>query len=361
MRHFNTAGPVEAADHYAIPPLDRVDVEEMLDLVDAKKYFVLHAPRQTGKTSALIALCDKLNSGEAGDYHCVNVNVEVAQVARDDVDRGVRAVMSSIGECALLLGDDYPDRAWPDILARQGAEDALNALLTRWCLAAPKPVVLLLDGIDVLVGDALLSVLRQLRAGYDQRPKTFPHSIVLCGVRNIREYPIRAGEAIAGGSPFTVYAKSLRLGDFTEAETEYLMEQHTKETGQQFSPAVLDSLWEQTQGQPWLVNALCDLVCFGDEEKRRNRSLAIEKDDICAAREQLILERRPHLDRLAHKLEEDRVRRVVESILNGREARHDATDLQYARDIGLVALNAPLRMANPIYAEVVPRELGYVL
>ena len=166
---------------------------------------------------------------------------------------------------------------------------------------------------------------------------------------------------IAGGSPFTVYAKSLRLGDFTEAETECLMEQHTKETGQQFSPAVLDSLWEQTQGQPWLVNALCDLVCFGDEEKRRNRSLAIEKDDICAAREQLILERRPHLDKLAHKLEEDRVRRVVESILNGREARHDATDLQYARDIGLVALNAPLRMANPIYAEMVPRELGYVL
>ena len=363
MRHFNTAGPVEAADHYLIPPLDRVDVDEVLDLVDAKKYFVLHAPRQTGKTSALIALRDKLNSGEAGDYHCVNANVEVAQVARNDVERGVRAVMSCIAESALLLGDDYPDRVWPDILAREGTENALKALLVRWCLAAPNPVVLMIDEIDALVGDTLLSVLRQLRAGYERRPKAYPQSIILCGIRDIRDYRIRSstGEVIAGGSPFNVAAKSLRLGDFTETETKDLVEQHTKETGQPFSPAALDSVWEQTQGQPWLVNALCDLACFGDRGKRRDRSLAIEKDDIFAAREKLILERRTHLDQLAHKLEEDRVRRVVEPILAGREARHDAADLQYARDLGLVAPNAPLRMANPIYAEVVPRELGYVL
>ena len=122
MRHFNTAGPVDAADHYTIPPLERVDVDEVLDLVAAKKYFVLHAPRQTGKTSALIELRDRLNGGQVGDYHCVQVNVEVAQVALDDVERGVRATMSSIAECALLLGDDYPDRVWPDILAREGVK-----------------------------------------------------------------------------------------------------------------------------------------------------------------------------------------------------------------------------------------------
>ena len=362
MRHFNTAGPVEAADHYLIPPLGRVDLEELLGLVHAKKYFVLHAPRQTGKTSALIALRDLLNGGQAGDYHCVQVNVEVAQVARDDVERGVRATMSSIAEGALLLGDDFPDRVWPDILAREGGENALRGLLTRWCLAAPKPVVLLIDEIDALVGDTLLSVLRQLRGGYERRPKAFPHSVLLCGVRNIRDYRVRSGtsEVVTGGSPFNIAAKSLRLGDFTETETKSLMKQHTEETGQRFSPAALDAVWAHTQGQPWLVNALCDLACFHDRAKR-DRSLAIEEDDVFAAREKLILERRTHLDQLAHKLEEDRVRRVVEPILSGREAQHDASDLQYARDLGLVALDAPLRMANPIYAEVVPRELGFAL
>ena len=92
MRFFNVAGPVRPDKHYAIQPLDRVDVDELLTLIRAERYFALHAPRQTGKTSAFIALRDFPNSGEAGDFRCVNVNVEPAQVARDDVVRGVRAV-----------------------------------------------------------------------------------------------------------------------------------------------------------------------------------------------------------------------------------------------------------------------------
>ena len=84
-------------------------------------------------------------------------------------------------------------------------------------------------------------------------------------------------------------------------------------------------------------------------------------DDIYAAREELILSRRTHLDQLAHKLEEARVRRVVEPILSGGEVQHDSRDLEYIRDLGLLAPDSPPRIANPIYAEVVPRELGYVL
>ena len=365
MRFFNTEGPVRPDDHYAIPPLSRVDVDELLDLVRSKRYFVLHAPRQTGKTSTLIALRDLLNGGEAGDFRCVDVNVEVGQVARDDTARGMRAVLSSLASSARLLGDDYPDGVWPDLLARVGPEDALRELLTRWCMADPTPLVLLVDEIDSLVGDTLLSVLRQLRAGYPQRPAGFPQSIVLCGVRDVRDYRIRSssGEVVAGGSPFNVAAKSLRLGDFTEAETHALMAQHTAETGQRFSAAALDAVWTQTRGQPWLVNALCAGACFEDRAGR-DRSRAIGEDDVHAAREKLILSRRTHLDQLAHKLEEERVRRVVEPILsNVEEPRCDVSDIgyqrdiDYVRDLGLIAPDPPPRMANPIYAEVVPREL----
>ena len=362
MRFFNTEGPVRPDDHYAIRPLDRVDVDEFLALIRAKRYFVLHAPRQTGKTSALIALRDLLNSGEVGDFRCVNVNVEVGQVARDDTARGMRAILASLAENAQELGDDYPEEIWPDILAKVGPDDALKRLLARWCRADPVPLVLLVDEIDSLVGDTLLSVLRQLRAGYEQRPEGFPQSVVLCGVRDIRDYRIRSstGEVIAGGSPFNVAAKSLRMGDFTEAETRALVAQHTEETGQRFSPAALDSVWTQTRGQPWLVNALCAEACF-DNKAGRDRSRTIEVDDVYAAREELILSRRTHLDQLAHKLEEARVRRVVEPLLSGGEVRHHARDLEYVRDLGLLAPDSPPRMANPIYAEVVPRELGYVL
>ena len=108
MRFFNTEGPVRPDDHYAIAPLDRVDIDEFLGLIRAKRYFVLHAPRQTGKTSALIALRDLLNSGAVGDFRCVDVDVEVGQVARDDTARGMRSILSSLAASGAAPGRRFP-------------------------------------------------------------------------------------------------------------------------------------------------------------------------------------------------------------------------------------------------------------
>ena len=171
MRRFNTEGPIRPEDHYHIPPLDRVNLDEILQLILDKRYFVLYAPRQTGKTSALIALRDLLNRGEQGDFRCVHTNVEVGQAGREDTGRAIRAILSRLASRARLLGDEFLHNAWSDILAESGPDDALSEALTRWCMADPKPLVLLLDEIDALVGDTLLSVLRQLRSGYEQRPK----------------------------------------------------------------------------------------------------------------------------------------------------------------------------------------------
>ena len=84
MRFFNTAGPIKPDLHYHVPPLERIDLDEVLMLIEQQKYFVLHAPRQTGKTSALLALCDLLNA--EGNYRCVYVNIEGAQAMREDDD-----------------------------------------------------------------------------------------------------------------------------------------------------------------------------------------------------------------------------------------------------------------------------------
>ncbi|MEM7495921.1 MAG: ATP-binding protein, partial [Myxococcota bacterium] len=72
-RFFNTAGPIDPADHYALDPLARWDLAEVLGYIDRKKYFLVHAPRQTGKTTCLKALRDHLN--RAGRYRCVSVSV----------------------------------------------------------------------------------------------------------------------------------------------------------------------------------------------------------------------------------------------------------------------------------------------
>ena len=62
MRFFNTAGPVNPARHYCLDPLRRLDLDTVLPLIEQQKYFVLHAPRQTGKTSCLLALREVLNA-----------------------------------------------------------------------------------------------------------------------------------------------------------------------------------------------------------------------------------------------------------------------------------------------------------
>ena len=368
MRKFNIEGPIIAEDHYHVPPLERIDLDEVLELIRDKRYFVLHAPRQTGKTSALLALRDLLNSGDAGDFRCVYVNVEPAQAMRDAVEPAMRVIVGALASRARSVGDEFLYGVWSDIMAAFGT-GALAEALTRWCEAGPKPVVLLIDEIDTLIGDTLISVLRQLRAGYDRRPSGFPQSVVLCGVRDVRhvrdvrDYRIHSSSenaVVTGGSAFNIKAESLRLGDFTETDVRALLAQHTDETGQEFTTAALGTVWRQTRGQPWLVNALCRRACF-DSEAGRDRSRAITAGDLLDAQEHLILTRVTHLDQLADKLREERVRRVVEPLLSGGDERaFTDRDLEYVRDLGLVAQDPPVRIANPLYAEVVPRELTWI-
>ena len=363
-RDFNTAGPVHRDEHYCIPPLDRVNLPEVLALIRRKRFFVLHAPRQTGKTSALLALSDLLNSGTVGEYRCVYVNVEIAQTAREDVGRAMRAIISwTIHRAQMTLGDDAVPARLAAIDPAGNPDGALVQFLSRWAAADPRPLVLLLDEIDAIVGDSLVSVLRQLRAGYAHRPGSFPQSVVLCGVRDVRDYRIRTGsgrDVIAGGSAFNVRAESLRLGDFSPAEVATLLGQHTADTGQEFTPEAVAAVWEQTRGQPWLVNALAREMCFRHQMLRlRGRPLTVE--DVLEARERLILRQDTHIDQLMDKLGEPRVRRVIEPLLGGDEATYSEADFEYVRDLGLVAPGPDLRIANPIYGEVLPRVLTSVL
>ena len=360
MRVFKTSGPVYPDKHYAVPPLSRLALDDILSLIRREEYFVLHAPRQTGKTTALLALRDRLNEGAAGRLRCIYANLESAQAYRDDLEPAMRTVLAAVAHGERRAGGDEFRRIWPEALAEVGPGAAFGEALTLWSLASPEPLVLLLDEIDALVGDSLLSVLRQLRSGYTDRRGDFPQSVVLCGLRDVRDYRLQFDPdkpSPAGGSPFNIKAKSLRLGDFDEAEIRALYAQHTEDTGQEFEPAALEAVREQTQGQPWLVNALANEACF-ENEAGRDRSRPVTAENILEAREALILRRDTHIDQLAAKLQEDRVRRVIEPMLSGGRSRATQPDIQYVRDLGLIARDAPARIANPIYREVIPRELG---
>ena len=301
----------------------------------------------------------------AGEYRCLYVNFEVGQAGGEDTARAMKALLGQLASRALyVLRDDFVDKTRSECLRTEGPDGALGETLVRWSSASPRPLVLLIDEIDSLVGDTLISVLRQLRSNYDRRPRQFPQSVVLCGVRDVRDYRIfssREGTHVQGGSAFNIKATSLRLGDFSEGDVRALLAQHTAERETAFERGVMERIWALTCGQPWLVNALAGEACF-DSKTGRDRSGPIRSDAIDEARETLILRRVTHLDQLADKLREDRVRRVIMPMLAGSgDWDFSVRDLEYVRDLGLVAREGAVRIANPIYAEVVPRELTAVL
>ena len=361
-RFFNTEGPIILEDHYHIDPLHRLDWEEVQFLIKAKKYFVLHAPRQTGKTSTLLNMMTELN--QSGLYSVLYANIEGAQAARGDANEGIETVCESIAHSAWV---HLKTKVMMDWLVAGGRsvnpKDRLSQMLSYWSMNSDKPCVLFLDEVDSLVGDSLISLLRQIRSGYGQRPVAFPQSIVLCGIRDVQDYRIHSGgEVITGGSAFNIKAKSLTMGNFTRDEISQLYLQHSEHTGQQFAPEVFEPLWQDSQGQPWLVNALAYQMVW-ETRKNRDRSKTIELEDYQAAREQLIYSRATHLDQLSDKLKESRVHSVIAPMLathkDSTASQASQDDLNYVKDLGLIELKPQLRISNRIYQEVIPRELTF--
>lgn len=363
-KFFNTAGPINPDIHYNVDSLKRIELDEILMLIHQRKYFVLHAPRQTGKTSCLLALRDYLN--RQGQYICVYANVEAGQAARNDVKEVVETTASAIAyRTEMVLKSRMPREILQQLKQENVSPGSfLTDYIRALCWALPKPLVLFIDEIDALVGDSLVSVLRQIRAGYDQRPESFPQSIVLCGVRDVRDYRIVLSnqDIVTGGSAFNIKAESLRLGNFTKEEIHDLYMQHTAATGQEFDEACFPLIWEATEGQPWLVNALGYEVTYKMKENR-DPSVRIIPEMIYRAQERIIYRRDTHIDILIDKLREDRVRRVIGPILaneDGEVEKHlQDDDIQYVVDMGLIVRGKPLRVANAIYREVIPRELTW--
>ena len=363
-RFFNTAGPQIPEDNYCIDPLRRFDLDDILNLIRQKRYFVLHAPRQTGKTSCMLALRDYLNA--KGDYIAVYANVESGQAMRNNVESVIRSTCDILADRFNgILKSDLPYRL-RDEVRQVDAASQLNSYLRRLSEALPKPIVLFIDEIDALVGDSLVSVLRQIRAGYDSRPSSFPLSIILCGVRDVRDYRIVLSnqDIVTGGSAFNIKATSLRLGNFSKEEIHELYLQHTQETGQEFDEACFPLVWEATEGQPWLVNALALEVTYNMKENR-DRSVRITPEMMDRAKERLIYRRDTHIDILIDKLQEPRVKHVIEPILSNSDEAVEglvpSDDIQYVADMGLIKWERKqnIRISNGIYREIIPRELTW--
>lgn len=362
MKKFCIAGPVDPQRHYFIPK--RLNWDQIDTLIHDREYFVLHAPRQSGKTTAIEEYIRHLNG--KGAFSALYINIEPAQAARDDVKTALIAILGELRTSLLdqLQGEERTIAHITEILSKPQliALNTLVDVLEFWAKASSKTKVLFIDEIDALIGDSLLSVLRQIRRGFTKRTSAFPQSICLIGLRDVRDYRVwskEIGSQVSTSSPFNVKAISLTLSNFTQDMVRALYQQHTQETGQLFTDEAIAYAYDLTQGQPWLVNALANQACFVDVT---DRAQSITKEVIEKAKNALIARRDTHIDSLVDKLYEPRVRNVIDSIINGSVTTPKFTDddIQYTIDLGLVSPKASnLQIANPIYQEIIPAVLAW--
>lgn len=351
-RWFNIAGPCNPKKNYTLSTTSRLPDLSML--IAQESYFVLHAPRQTGKTTAMLALAKQLT--DTGNYAAVMVSAEVGSAFNHDPNAAELAIL---GIWRNTIEDSLPTELQPQTWVYNVPGQRIAENLRAWSRAINRPIVLFIDEIDSLQDETLISVLRQLRDGFPKRPENFPSSVGLIGLRDVRDYKVASGgsDRLNTSSPFNIKVASITMRNFNIAEVGELYQQHTAATGQIFTPEAIETAYDLTQGQPWLVNALAKEVV---EKMVKDRTITITKEDILKAKEILITRQDTHLDSLAERLREPRIKAIIEPMLAGLELGNIPNDdIQFVIDLGLCKMHpyGGLTIANPIYREVLPRVL----
>jgi hypothetical protein len=339
-----------------LPPEDRLVGSQLHRYIKDSLYWVLHAPRQTGKTTFMQSWAREINAGS----EAVACYVTVERC--DRVSQAEKA-MPAICEAILDAADkgDLPIPAFDD----KSHFSMLDSVLSNWAkIVAPKPLVVLFDEVDVLVDDTMVSFLRQLRGGFAGRGAgKFPVSVALAGIRDLKDYIIRAwdGKAVNPGSPFNIKEDSAVLSNFTKKEVVKLFAQRTAETGQAITPEALDYVYEQSRGQPWIVNSLFKRAIMRVLDVDSTETVAVEH--IRQARGQMIEARETHLDALGERLRDPGIKRVIQTIITGAAdvplGRTDR-EVELAMDLGLVSWSTDrgFVIANPVYEEILTRFLN---
>jgi hypothetical protein len=338
-----------------IPAIERLQGVE--PLIDSKQYFVIHAARQSGKTTFLKDLTQRLN--KEGKYYCLLCSLEALQGVIDPVT-GIPQIVKKLRDVFSLTNIPHSN-TFAKNADFSSFTNVLFKELSSFSAKLDKPLVILFDEADCLSEGTMITFLRQLRDGHNGRPETpFVHSIALVGLRNIRDYKVHLrpdSESLGTASPFNIVTEALTIENFSREQIKELYNQHTVESGQIFEDDAVELVWQQTQGQPWLVNAIAREVIVKMLEDDYTKPVTAPL--VSKAINTIILRRDVHIDSLFDKLKEKRVMRIIEPMILGGDVDTRSADYLYVKDLGLIKEeNHRITPANPIYAEVIIRELN---
>lgn len=234
MRIFNTSGACIPEKHYTL--LREKLVAQGEQLVAQGRFFTIFAPRQSGKTTYFQLLFRRLD--QLG-YTPVRLSFEGMQTLSRAKFYQVlaRRLQRGLTEQGIERTYQFSDQA--------DLQDSLDK--AEW---SGQQIVLVIDEFEEIPATVLSEILHTFRDIYQYKEHYALQSLLLVGVSTLAEL------VVSSASPFNI-VDQLQIPYFTFGEVQDLIQQHVHETGQAFELSVINAIFDNSRGQPGLVNGLC--------------------------------------------------------------------------------------------------------
>lgn len=348
-RRFNTAGPNDSARHTTISARSRVPA--LWDIIEQGSYFVLHAPRQMGKTTLLLDLAAELNREKK---HVAAVVSLEPGAAFPGVDAAELAMLDSWRyDLAAYLPADISAPRWPD--APPG--NRIGAALSAFAQECQRPLVIFLDGLDTLSREVRVSVIRQIRAGKPRRPKGFPWAIGFASLRDPRELETGHGPSSAAvpTSSMSLEAEVIPLPPLSREHVGHLCESLSERLSQPVLSTAVDRVFDLTSGSPYLVNSLLQRIV----EMFEQRKGPISASDVEKARDAVLDRRGGLMDEVVDRMRDARFKQLLETVSQGTLRDLSSEEARAAVDLGIIRElpEGTVQFASSMWRALISRQL----
>jgi hypothetical protein len=345
-RYFEKSGVVDpkASYYVSMENITNMDNQDIKTMVDLGRYFSIFAPRQSGKTTFFEGFCHELEKDTSyvaillsfQDYKNLN-SQRFYQLIQKDLYRQLVSRLAQV-DCPRL--DEV--RAYLDShnIADHTCFRELFEELNQ--MVKFKKIVIFIDefdGIPVSELENFLTTLRELYQRYKKQTDKALYSIGLVGIRNITKL------IVGGVSPFNI-ADKVKLPPFTLKNVHDLYTQYAEETNQPFTEEAVRKVFDETSGQPWLVNRLGTILTVDIKPQTTD---PITREDVEKAVEILLYEENSHFDNITEKAKQYK-ETFIDIVFNGVEYIPGDEEQSLLLTHGLIkAEGKEVRVSNPIY------------
>jgi hypothetical protein len=331
-RFFENSGTVDPEESYYVP-LDNVTNTKNQDIkpmVDRGRYFSMFAPRQSGKTTFLEEIISHLHNNpvyvviKLSFQFCKNLDIPrfyelIEKELYSQLKNRLNQVKCEKNETVNQFLDSHH---LTDHISLMTLFEELNRVIQF------KKIIIFIDEFDGIPIDELenfLTALRELYQKYKKVKQKALYSIGLIGIRNITKL------VVGGVSPFNI-ADQVDLPMFSLKNIRNLYAQYTEETNQPFTEKAVKKVYEETAGQPWLVNRLGTILTVNVKPQT---TAPIDEKDVEKAVQILLKERNDHFDNLYEKAKIYK-ETFVEIVFDHVEYDPDDEDQTWLEQYGLV-------------------------